>query len=286
MMTNPYNGNPPVYSSNSSRHQFTHSSLGSTRMPGSGPGFYHHPSRTSVISHLLQQRDPGMTSGSAIDDADFYSAHDPYSSARGRDMANDQYYTSSNGPSSRPAAGSAPRPTQLPSFSRAFELFTAPSPFDAAQPGSDAFFIPSYLSDSAYANKLRDAHQAGLKTRRAARPREDGQPVTSELSESPTNGSIPPKSPPQAESDPFDIIERTAVQDDPSTVAPLPSQWSKTDKWPSGIDIMNEGLEVRYTSHKHGGEYEAASIRTDHPIPPECGIYYFEVSITYGRRDE
>lgn len=255
-------------------------------MPGSGPGFYHHPSRTSVISHLLQQRDPGMTSGSAIDDADFYSAHDPYSSARGRDMANDQYYTSSNGPSSRPAAGSAPRPTQLPSFSRAFELFTAPSPFDAAQPGSDAFFIPSYLSDSAYANKLRDAHQAGLKTRRAARPREDGQPVTSELSESPTNGSIPPKSPPQAESDPFDIIERTAVQDDPSTVAPLPSQWSKTDKWPSGIDIMNEGLEVRYTSHKHGGEYEAASIRTDHPIPPECGIYYFEVSITYGRRDE
>src|SRR5690606_27951072 len=107
------------------------------------------------------------------------------------------------------------------------------------QPSPDGFFIPSYLSDTAYANKLRDAHEAKLKTLRASRSREDGQPVAPAPSGSPTNGSIQPKSPPQAESDPFDIIERTASQDDPSTVAPLPSQWSKTDKWPSGIDVMN-----------------------------------------------
>ncbi|MBE3043963.1 hypothetical protein IMZ48_15605, partial [Candidatus Bathyarchaeota archaeon] len=179
------------------------------------------------------------------------------------------------------------RQARLASFSRAFELFTAPSLLDGAAPGHDGFFIPTYLEDTAYANKLRDAHQARLKARRASRPR-DGQPATAALSpESPANGTIHVKPPPPvAESDPFKVVERTTTHDDPAAVPPLPTQWSKTDKWPSGIDVMNEGLEVRYISHKHVSDYEAASIRADHPIPPECGIYYFEVAITYGKRDE
>lgn len=250
-------------------------------MRGSGPSFYHHPSRTSVFSQLLQN-DPDMTSDSAIDETEPFPGSNPYSSARGHGMANDQYLSSSNSLSSYPAAGSA---TRLASFSRAFELFTAPSLLDATPPGHDGFFIPSYLSDTAYATKLRAAHQAKLKARRAQRP-QDTQPAVALPSEPATNGSTRPKPPSKAGADPFDIIERTATHEEPHAVPPLPSQWSKTDKWPSGIDVMNEGLEVRYTSHKHGSEYEAASIRADHPIPPECGIYYFEVIISYGKRDE
>lgn len=283
-MTNPHSGNPPGYSTNSSRHHFSYVSIGSPRIRGSGRSFYNHPGRTSVFPQLLQQ-DPDMTSDSAIDETEPYPGSYPYSSARSRDMANDQYLSSSNGASGRPSAGSAHSPARLASFSRAFELFTASSSHDATQPAQDGFFIPSYLSDTAYAVKLRDAHHARLKLRRPTRPR-DGQPTVASPSEPPTNGTVRSKPLPQAESDPFDIIERTATRDGPGTVPPLPSQWSRTDKYTPGIDVMSEGLEVRFTSHKHGPEYEAASVRADHPIPPECGIYYFEVNITYGKRDE
>lgn len=283
-MTNPHSGNPPGYSSNSPRHHFSYVSIGSPRVRASGRSFYNHPARTSALPHLLQQ-DPDMTSDSAIDETEPYPASNPYAAPRSRGMANDQYASASNGASGRTPAASALRPPRLASFSRAFELFTVPSLLDAANPGHDGFFIPSYLSDTAYANKLRDAHQARLKSRRPSRPR-DGQPAAGLSTESPTNGSIHVKSPAQAEPDPFEITESTETRDDPDVVPPLPSQWSKTDKWPSGIDVMNEGLEVRYASHKHGTEYEAASIRADHPIPPECGIYYFEVVITYGKQDE
>lgn len=253
-------------------------------MRGSGRSFYNHPGRTSAFPQLLQQ-DPDMTSDSAIDETEPYPASYPYSSARSRDMANDQYLSSTNGAPGRPSAGSARPPARLASFSRAFELFTASSSHDAAHPGQDGFFIPSYLSDTAYATKLRDAHQARLKSRRPTTPR-DGQPTAVLPSDPPTNGTVRSKPLPQAESDPFDIIERTATRDSSRAVPPLPSQWSKTDKFTSGIDVMNEGLEVRYSSNRHGTEYEAASVRADHAIPPECGIYYFEVTITYGKRDE
>ncbi|SPN97391.1 related to human RANBPM NP_005484.1 [Cephalotrichum gorgonifer] len=284
-MSNSHSGNPSGYSSNSSRNHFSYVSIGSPRVPGSGPGFYHHPSRISALAQFLHQ-DPDMTSDSAIDETEPYSGSNHYSSVRSREMANDQYFQPPNAASTHPAAGSASRPTHLPSFSRAFELFTTPPFLDDTQRDLDDFFIPSYLSDTAYALKLREAHQAKLKARRANRSR-DGPATAPLTSPSPANNGLPTKPPQQSESASFDIIEKPATQDDdPSVVPPLPSKWSKTDRWPSGIDVMNEGLEVRYTSHKSGSEYEAASIRADHPIPPECGIYYFEVAITYGKRDD
>lgn len=283
-MTNPHSGNPPGYSSNSSRHHFSYVSIGSPRIRGPGRSLYNHPGRTSVFAQP-QLFDPDMTSDSAVDETEPYLGSHRYSSARSRDMANDQYLSSSNGVSGRASAGSVLPPTRLASFSQAFEHFTASSSVDAAQLGQDGFFIPSYLSDTAYAIKLRDAHQAKLKSRASTTSR-DGQPTAALSSQSSTNGTIRSKPLPQSESDTFEIIERTTTRDDARSVPPLPSQWSKTDKWVSGIDVMNEGLEVRYTSQKHGPEYEAASIRADHPIPPECGIYYFEVEITNGKRDE
>lgn len=75
----------------------------------------------------------------------------------------------------------------------------------------------------------------------------------------------------------YEIIEK-----EPPTPAdplmPLPSQWSSVDKF-SGLELSNENFDVRYTGPMHKHDHEAAALRADHPMPPQCGIYYFEVKI-------
>ena len=60
-------------------------------------------------------------------------------------------------------------------------------------------------------------------------------------------------------------------------MAPLPSRLSKDDKW-GGIDVFGDGQEIKSTARNlREHEYEISSIRADHPIPPQAGLYYFEV---------
>ncbi|XP_017465202.1 PREDICTED: ran-binding protein 9 [Rhagoletis zephyria] len=58
---------------------------------------------------------------------------------------------------------------------------------------------------------------------------------------------------------------------------PLPRCWSPHDKCLS-IGLSQNNLRVHYkgVGNKHS---DAASVRTAHPIPPACGLYYFEVKI-------
>jgi hypothetical protein len=64
---------------------------------------------------------------------------------------------------------------------------------------------------------------------------------------------------------------------------PLPRQWSTIHKC-NLLTLSNGNLRVTYKgpgkTHK-----DAASVRTDHPIPAACGIYYFEVKIISKGRD-
>lgn len=64
---------------------------------------------------------------------------------------------------------------------------------------------------------------------------------------------------------------------------PLPRHWSTDHKFQSLL-LSNENLRVTYKgpgkTHK-----DAASVRTDYPIPASCGIYYFEVKIISKGRD-
>ncbi|EEH48242.1 uncharacterized protein PADG_04326 [Paracoccidioides brasiliensis Pb18] len=76
-----------------------------------------------------------------------------------------------------------------------------------------------------------------------------------------------------------EIIEHPPPStDDDSPIMPLPSCWSDQNK-NSGLDLLNEGLEVRYLGNPFKHEHEAASCRANHPMPPQCGIYYFEVTV-------
>jgi hypothetical protein len=75
----------------------------------------------------------------------------------------------------------------------------------------------------------------------------------------------------------YDIIEREPPSDD-DNVMPLPSRWSNSDKY-SALELTNGGLELRYPGPANKHDHEAAAVRADHPMPPQCGIYYFEVTI-------
>ncbi|KAF6038732.1 RANBP9 [Bugula neritina] len=64
---------------------------------------------------------------------------------------------------------------------------------------------------------------------------------------------------------------------------PFPTCWSHKDKH-EFIGLSEDGLTINY---KGLGKIpkDAASIRTNYPIPPSCGIYYFEVKIISKGRD-
>jgi hypothetical protein len=74
----------------------------------------------------------------------------------------------------------------------------------------------------------------------------------------------------------YEIIEKEPPVAD--TLQPLPTQWSSEDKC-SALELSNDSLDVRYAGPVHKHDNEAAALRTDHPMPPQCGIYYFEVKI-------
>ena len=64
---------------------------------------------------------------------------------------------------------------------------------------------------------------------------------------------------------------------------PLPRQWSTVHKCQT-LNLSHGNLRVTYKgpgkTHK-----DAASVRTDFPIPAACGIYYYEVKIISKGRD-
>jgi hypothetical protein len=64
---------------------------------------------------------------------------------------------------------------------------------------------------------------------------------------------------------------------------PLPRQWSTVYKCQT-LNLSHGNLRVTYKgpgkTHK-----DAASVRTEYPIPAACGIYYFEIKIVSKGRD-
>ncbi|CAG8721544.1 4593_t:CDS:2, partial [Acaulospora morrowiae] len=86
-----------------------------------------------------------------------------------------------------------------------------------------------------------------------------------------TDDAIPiekPFIPKYLQNSPLDIYNRTA-----ESPILLPSKWNLTDHG-RGMWVMENQLGIEYI-----GFGLAAAIRSDHPIPQEAGIYYFEVDI-------
>ncbi|KAJ5605133.1 hypothetical protein N7510_010287 [Penicillium lagena] len=140
---------------------------------------------------------------------------------------------------------------------------------------NSSFFTPSYLRNSRYMSRLDAAHRAKL----AALQRETASSASASnppLSASSSHVHLP-RMVPSHRGMAYEIIEKEPPATTDQTM-PLPTQWSASDKY-AGLEISNNGLDVRYTGPVNKHDHEAAALRADHPMPPQCGIYYFEVKI-------
>jgi len=149
----------------------------------------------------------------------------------------------------------------LPPYSRKYAEF-----LQSDIPGliDPPFLTPSYLRNSRYIARLETAH-------RAKQAKESNPP----LSTSSSNAHLP-RMAPSHRGMTYEIIEKEPPVVDP--LSPLPSQWSAADKY-AGLELSNDNFDVRYTGPVHKHDHEAAALRADHPMPPQCGIYYFEVKV-------
>ncbi|KAI0474507.1 concanavalin A-like lectin/glucanase domain-containing protein [Xylaria cf. heliscus] len=179
----------------------------------------------------------------------------------------------------------APRPPQLPSFSRAFETFMPRGGMNERwTTGQEniGFFIPSYLRGSTYITKLEEAYKA-KEAQKEHQPRSGGGLPTASP-DTPLGGKTPATHLGMT----YDLIERAPTFDQPSSVPLLPSRWNKDDKV-GALEVSANGLEVKCnpalrTTREQ--DHEISGIRADHPMPSQAGIYYFEVTLLSKRRDE
>ncbi|KAL9132239.1 MAG: hypothetical protein Q9217_000043 [Psora testacea] len=146
--------------------------------------------------------------------------------------------------------------------------------------GLGGFFIPSYLRGSKYTEDLEASHKANL-----ASQKEEPPPPRSghgSLSRS-SSGMNLPKMQASHRGMAYEIIEHqpAVVETGPG---PLPSKWVEVDKHNS-IEIAGDGQQIRYIGSPKLPDHEAAAARTDHPMPPQCGIYYYEVFIESKGKD-
>lgn len=172
------------------------------------------------------------------------------------------------------------RNAALQHHSRAFDRFFAP---EEAEQGSDGrFFVPSYLAGSTYIRKLTEAHKSKLQAQRESK-RNGNSDFASNLT-----GFTSPALPPGAHRGmTHTIIERPPPSPEEDALAPLPSSWNKDDQW-GGIEIQPDGRTVKYVGPRshHERDQEACAVRADHYMPPQCGIYYYEVEILSSKKDE
>ena len=80
-----------------------------------------------------------------------------------------------------------------------------------------------------------------------------------------------------------DVIERITPPAEEDKTHPLPSKFNEHDRM-SGLEILVDGSEVRFSGVTKTQD-EAASVRANHPMPRECGLYYYEITILSRGKD-
>ncbi|KAF4448743.1 hypothetical protein F53441_7891 [Fusarium austroafricanum] len=217
------------------------------------PNFYTHPARTSIFSASGGLNIPGSESTNNI-----------------------------NMETIGTETGVHTRRTGLPSFSRAFNMLVESGAVDNSFKNEDEnFFVPTYLENSTYVQKLHDAHKAKVQARDSTRASANG---LMQHSASFNSHPLPPGS---HRGMSHTVIERPPAFEEDDDLAPLPTKWNKDDQW-GGIEIQPDGHGVKYVGPKnqHDRDHEACAVRADHYMPPQCGIYYFEVQIMAAKRDD
>lgn len=141
------------------------------------------------------------------------------------------------------------------------------------------FFVPSYLRGSKHAEKLQEAHRAKLAAQREQRLRSSNP---GSLSTSSSSVNLHKIMPPSYRGLAHEIVERTPVfVDEP--VAPWPTSWSYLDKF-AQLELEDNGRQAKFTGAQKTHD-EAAAVRADYPMPRQCGICYYEVTVISKGKD-
>lgn len=144
------------------------------------------------------------------------------------------------------------------------------------------FFTPSYLRHSRHVQRLHkawDEHVAELQENLHLNP-----PRRPSLSTSSSNVNLNKMHASHIHRGVVqDVIERIPPPREEDNSHSLPSRFSEDDRM-AGLEILADGSEVRFNGVTKTQD-EAASVRADHPMPKECGLYYFEVTVLSRGKD-
>ncbi|KAK6583314.1 hypothetical protein PZA11_004390 [Diplocarpon coronariae] len=266
--------------------------MSSSNMPAGAPGLMpRRSSYASVVSgapyggQYSQVLRSGAFAHLGPADGDYDSTYHNLSGHPRYDPRAHEMDSNSNGGTINGRSGSWGRGGQLPSFSSAFGSLVNGYGYGALGGGhADHFFTPSYLNGSKYVQRLEEAHKAKAAAHKDGHSAHSSQPGS--LSTSASSMNLHTKITPSHRGMTYDLIEK-APPVDYETLTPLPSKWNSQDKY-GGLEVLSDGQEVKFTGPKseRDRDLEACAIRADHPMPPQCGIYYFEVTIISRKREE
>ncbi|PSN71764.1 ran-binding protein [Corynespora cassiicola Philippines] len=164
----------------------------------------------------------------------------------------------------------------LPSYSSQFGYLNG---YNGAHDGASTFFVPSYLRGSKHAEKLEEAHRAKLTAQREYRSTHSSNAASLSTSSSSVNLH---KMAPSHRGLTHEIIERAPVFVD-EHVAPWPTRWNDMDKYQQ-LEVEDGGRQAKFAGTQKTHD-EAASVRADFPMPRQCGIYYYEVTVVSKGKD-
>jgi hypothetical protein len=257
---------PPTSSPSSPTVMFRRSSYASVaagNASASGQSQGITPTRSGAFSHLANPN--SLTSSHSAHQAINHSRHH----SRNADADGHQNSMST----------SWGRPAPLPSYSSQFGYLNGFGGAGQDGPLASSFFVPSYLRGSRYAERLEEAHKAKVTAQREYRSNHSSNAGSLSTSSSSVNLH---KMVPSHRGLTHDIIERAPVfVDEP--VAPWPTRWSETDKY-AQMEILEDGRNAKFSGTQKTHD-EAASVRADYPMPRQCGIYYYEVTVVSKGKD-
>lgn len=146
------------------------------------------------------------------------------------------------------------------------------------------FFTPSYLRRSRHVQRLQRAWEEHLNELMEEVQRNPPASKQPSLSTSSSNVNLNKMHAQHIHRPPVqDVIERLPPLSEEDKTHPLPSRWSEGDHM-NGLEVLADGSEVRFTGMTKTSD-EAASVRADHPMPREVGLYYFEVTVLSRGKD-
>ncbi|KAF1835327.1 SPRY-domain-containing protein [Decorospora gaudefroyi] len=136
------------------------------------------------------------------------------------------------------------------------------------------FFIPSYLRGAKHAEKLQEAHKAKLAAQREPRSAHTSNPGSLSTSSSSVHLH---KMAPSYRGLTHEVIERVPPAFTDESVSPWPTRWNEADRF-SQLELEDSGRLAKFSGTQKTHD-EAAAVRADFPMPRQCGIYYYEITV-------